>query len=80
MTTKTKTKREQLIAISEVAERLGVSVDAVRDWDEKLQPIITPGGHRRYKLSEIEKLVSGEEKELTETEKDTLRALLARLL
>lgn len=47
---------EKLINISKVAELLGVSKNTLRIWDEngRLKPIRTKGGHRRYKLSEIQ--------------------------
>lgn len=49
---------DELLAIKEVARRLGVSVDAVRQWerDGKLAAVRTAGGHRRFRLTDVEKL------------------------
>lgn len=49
---------EKLINIKQAADMLGVSTKILRQWDRegKLQAIRTAGGHRRYRLSEIEKL------------------------
>ena len=48
---------DRLLTISETAELLGVGVSTLRHWDETEQLIAvrTPGGHRRYRLSDIEK-------------------------
>jgi excisionase family DNA binding protein len=48
---------EDLIAISEAAERIGVSIDTLRRWDEagKLRAIRkSPGGNRYYSEKELE--------------------------
>lgn len=49
---------EKLISIGEAAEALGVSIKILRIWDRdgKLKPVRTSGGHRRYRLSDIERL------------------------
>ena len=50
---------ERLLTMKEVTEILNVSHDSLRRWDKsgKLIPLRTPGGQRRYKQSEIEKLL-----------------------
>lgn len=44
-----------LLTISEVSERLGITIDSLRKWERKgiLKPIRTPGGHRRYSEEDI---------------------------
>lgn len=49
---------ERLISISKAAYLLGVHPDTLRNWDDsgQLRAVRTMGGHRRYKLSEIENI------------------------
>jgi len=49
---------EKLIGISETAELLGTNTRTLRRWDAegKLEAVRTLGGHRRYRLSDIEAL------------------------
>lgn len=56
---------DKLIGISRAAEMLGVSAATLRNWDNegKLKAVKTISNHRRYLLSEIEKLQSIKEKE-----------------
>ena len=51
---------DQLIAPKEVARLLGVSPKTITRWSiqGKLHPIITFGGHRRYRKSEIMKFLN----------------------
>ena len=51
---------EKLINIRKAASLLGVHVRTLMNWDrnKKLVSIRTAGGHRRYKLSEIEKIAN----------------------
>lgn len=46
----------KLLSIGKTAEVLGVHIDTLREWHKegKLTPVMTFGGHRRYKLSDIE--------------------------
>ncbi len=46
-----------ILSIHEAAERLGVSDKTLRRWEESgaLVPLRSEGGHRRYKLSEVDK-------------------------
>ena len=48
---------EKLLTIRKTAELLGVSISALRDWDNsgEFVAVRTPGGHRRYRMSDIEK-------------------------
>ena len=49
---------EKLINIKTAAEMLGVCQDTLRKWDKDKQLVAVRsfGGHRRYLLSDIEKL------------------------
>lgn len=49
---------EKLVSIGEAAAALSVCIDTLRRWDKngKLQAVKTTGGHRRYRLSDIERL------------------------
>ena len=51
---------DRLLSLRKAAELLGVSVSALRRWDKSkhLTAVRTPGGHRRYRLSDIEKFQS----------------------
>lgn len=46
---------ERLVSIKEAAELLGVSKSRLRAWDDngKFPAVRTPGGQRRYRLSDI---------------------------
>jgi excisionase family DNA binding protein len=48
---------DRLLTIGETAELLGVGISTLRHWDEtsQLVAVRTPGGHRRYRLSSIER-------------------------
>lgn len=48
---------EKLINIKEAAELLGVCARTLKNWDDagKLKAYKTIGGHRRYKMSDLEK-------------------------
>lgn len=47
---------KKLLSIGKTAEILGVRIETLREWDKegKLKPVLTPGNHRRYKMSDIE--------------------------
>lgn len=49
------------VAIGEAARILGVSIDTVRRWesDGKLASTRTPGGQRRFRLVDVERLRAG---------------------
>ena len=51
---------EKLLTIGQVAKQLNVTVKTLRLWDEegKLVAVRTPGRHRRYRESHIEKFIS----------------------
>lgn len=47
---------KQLVSIGKASDILGVHVDTLRRWEDqgKITPVHTQGGHRRYRLSELE--------------------------
>lgn len=59
---------DRLIGLSEAAELLGVGTSTLRFWDTsgKLPALRTAGGHRRYRLSDIERL-QGQDPEAANT-------------
>lgn len=57
-------KHDRLLTPSEVASMFRVDPKTVTRWAKakKIQSIITPGGHRRFKESQVRKLLEeGEE-------------------
>ena len=54
---------EELVSPKQAAKMLGVCTDTLRNWtkDGKIKCVKTAGGHRRYKLSEINKLLEDTE-------------------
>ena len=61
---------DKLYSISKTAGILGVTPKTLRVWDKenKLKPILTSGGHRRYREYDINKIIGIEE--LDEAKKD----------
>lgn len=53
--------KDKLIKIREAAEMLSVHTNTLREWDKagKLKAVKTPGGQRRYLLSNIIKIMQG---------------------
>jgi len=54
-------ENEKLLTPAEVANRFGVSPKTVTRWAQKgkLTSIRTPGGHRRYRETEVRALLAG---------------------
>ena len=52
---------EKLLNIQEAANYLSVSKDSLRLWDKtgKLNSLKTCGGHRRYRLSDLDNFING---------------------
>jgi excisionase family DNA binding protein len=51
---------DRIVTAGEVAQMFGVSTKTVDRWEEtgKLRPAFrTPGGHRRYRLTEVQALI-----------------------
>ena len=69
---------DKLYSISKTAEILDVTAKTLRIWDKenKLKPVLTSGGHRRYKESDINKILGIEE--LQEKKKEVC-AIYARV-
>jgi len=51
--------RQPLVSIGEASQILGVSEVTLRQWtdDRKVKAFITPGGHRRYSIDVLERLI-----------------------
>lgn len=51
-------QRQEALAIGEAARALGVTVETLRRWDRggRVQSFRTPGGQRRFPMSEIDRL------------------------
>lgn len=58
----------RLLNISQAASRLGVSVKTLRKWDVsgKLNALRTQGGHRRYRVEDVNRLLGIEEGDLSD--------------
>ena len=54
---------DKLLTLKETEELLNVSKSTLQRWDNsgKLVALRTEGGHRRYKLSDIEKILGKDE-------------------
>lgn len=63
---------EKLVNVSQAAEMLGVSTKIMRIWDNdgKVEAVRTAGGHRRYRVSEIEKLQGIKHEEVVKPDKE----------
>lgn len=59
----------KILKISEAAEYLNVSIDTLRKWDKynKLKPLETAGGHRRYDTDTLDDFIGKKKKNLEET-------------
>ena len=70
---------DKLVNVSQAADMLGVSTKIMRMWDNegKVEAVRTAGGHRRYRVSEIEKL-QGIEHPPEEKKKESI-AIYARV-
>lgn len=69
---------DKLYSISKTAKILDVTPKTLRTWDKenKLKPVLTSGGHRRYKESDINKILGIEE---TQDKKKEVCAIYARV-
>ena len=56
---------DRLLTLKETGKLLNVSKQTLQRWDNsgKLIAIRTEGGHRRYKLSDIEKIIDMKDKQ-----------------
>jgi excisionase family DNA binding protein len=68
---------DDLLRPREVAEMFGVRTTTIARWarEGKLTALHTPGGHRRYRLSELKKILdsAGIDVERTQWEEDAAR-------
>ena len=69
---------DKLYSISKTAKILDVTPKTLRTWDKenKLKPVLTSGGHRRYKESDINKILGIEE---TQEKKKEVCVIYARV-
>lgn len=69
---------DKLYSISKTAEILDVTPKTLRIWDKenKLKPVLTSGGHRRYRESDINRIIGSEEVKET---KQSICATYARV-
>ena len=58
-------ENDKLLSMAETSERLNVSQETLRNWDAdgSLAPVRTKGGHRRYKQSDVNKMMGIKEDE-----------------
>ena len=63
---------DELLTPREVAELFGVRTTTIARWarDGRLDPILTPGGHRRYSRASVRALVAEEDKNAYRTAED----------
>ena len=66
---------ERILSISEAAKYLGVFPLTLRNWEKKglLRSFRTPGGHRRFKKSELDRILGGASEE--DKRKETIQKL-----
>lgn len=66
---------DDLLRPREVAEMFGVRTTTIARWarEGKLTALHTPGGHRRYRLSELRKMLNGVDVERAQWEEDAAR-------
>lgn len=59
--------QEALVGISEACQILNVSETALRQWTDegKIKAFITPGGHRRYLITDLKKFMSSSHKAIS---------------
>ena len=57
---------DKLYNISKTAEILDVTPKTLRIWDKenKLKPVLTSGGHRRYRESDINKIIGNDKSDI----------------
>jgi len=56
--------KDKIFSISEAAEHLGVSALTLRKWvaQAKVRAFRTPGGHRRFRKSDLDAILNYDEK------------------
>jgi excisionase family DNA binding protein len=67
---------DELLTPREVAELFGVRTTTIARWarDGRLDPIFTPGGHRRYSRASVRAFVAAEDANATPTAEETRMA------
>jgi excisionase family DNA binding protein len=66
---------DDLLRPREVAEMFGVRTTTIARWarEGKLTALHTPGGHRRYRLGELQEILNGADAERAQWEEDAAR-------
>jgi len=56
--------RDTLVSISEASKTLGVTEVTLRQWTDegRIRAFVTPGGHRRYSVSELKRFIGAHRK------------------
>ena len=72
---------DKLFNIEQTAQYLNVSKETLRNWDKnnKLIPLKTSGGHRRYKQSELDTFIGNNNIEEKNIEQEVICATYARV-
>lgn len=76
---------QRLLTIGQAAELLGVHPLTIRNWSEKgtIRCLRTPGGHRRYRLRDLQRVLAAPQDDpataaaITELARNAVRAALA---
>ena len=68
--------KDKIFSISEAAEHLGVSALTLRKWvaQAKVRAFRTPGGHRRFRKSDLDTILNYDEKAV-----DKLRLIIKKI-
>ena len=68
--------KDKIFSISEAAEHLGVSALTLRKWEAqaKVRAFRTPGGHRRFRKSDLDIILGYDEKST-----DKLRDIIKKI-
>jgi len=68
--------KDKIFSISEAAEYIGVSPLTLRNWEAqaKIRAFRTPGGHRRFRKSDLDVILGPDAKS-----SDKLRAIIKRI-
>jgi excisionase family DNA binding protein len=64
---------DRLLTPREVAELFGVRTTTIARWsrDGRLPSFLTPGGHRRYRLSDVHTLLDAEQQGESDLDRET---------
>lgn len=65
---------DKLLSIGKASNMLGIHPNTLRDWsdDGKIESVKTPGGHRKFPLSEVQKHMGNKEEGQNNTDNRTV--------